>query len=80
MVTQNVDDFHERAGSEQVIHLYGELLRSQSSGEISQVFLCREDIKLGDTCPKGFRLRPYIVWFGETVPLLDTAIGEVMFR
>ena len=71
IVTQNVDDLHERAGSTEVIHLHGELLKIRSSGNPSDISSTTEDIQLGDTCPLGHQLRPHIVWFGEAVPLLE---------
>lgn len=74
IITQNVDDLHERAGNSQVLHLHGELLKARSTGNIDDVFECREDIKLGDFCKNGHQIRPHIVWFGEAVPLLDEAI------
>ncbi len=78
IVTQNVDDLHERAGSSNVIHLHGELLKSQSTVNMSRVYPCNSDINIGDTCELGSQLRPFIVWFGEAVPLLDDAAGQVM--
>jgi len=77
VVTQNVDDLHERAGSHHIIHLHGELLKSKSSGFPVAVYPCTEDISLGDTCEYGSQLRPFIVWFGESVPLLEDAAMEV---
>jgi NAD-dependent deacetylase len=74
VVTQNVDDLHERAGSTDVVHLHGELLKIRSTGNPSDVRFWTEDINLGDVCPKGYQLRPHIVWFGEDVPMIDTAI------
>jgi NAD-dependent deacetylase len=74
VVTQNVDDLHERAGSTDVVHLHGELLKIRSTGNPSDVRFWAEDINLGDVCPKGYQLRPHIVWFGEDVPMIDTAI------
>lgn len=74
IITQNVDDLHERAGSSNVIHLHGELLKSRNIVDDSTIFECKNDILLGDTCPKGHQLRPHIVWFGEAVPMLDTAV------
>lgn len=73
IVTQNVDDLHERAGSSRVLHLHGELLKARSTGPNARVFPWSEDIVLGDTCPDGFQLRPHIVWFGEEVPMLQRA-------
>ncbi len=74
IITQNVDDLHERAGSSNVIHLHGELLKSRNSIDAFSVFDCKTDINLGDTCPKGQQLRPHIVWFGEDVPMMEKAI------
>ena len=73
LVTQNVDDLHERAGSTRVLHLHGELLKARSTGPGGQVIPWRGDIRLGDRCRAGYQLRPHIVWFGEEVPLLGTA-------
>lgn len=73
IITQNVDDLHERAGSSQIIHLHGELLKSRSERYSQLVYTCTEDIHLGDFCEKGYQLRPHIVWFGESVPLLEEA-------
>lgn len=72
IVTQNVDDLHERAGSTAVIHLHGELRKARSTYD-DVVIPMTGDIQLGDTCDKGYQLRPHIVWFGEAVPLLETA-------
>lgn len=69
VITQNVDDLHERAGSKQVIHLHGELRKARSVLDPSYVVeLEGWELKAGDTCPKGGQLRPHIVWFGEPVP------------
>ena len=75
IITQNVDDLHERAGSSQVLHLHGELLKSRSSNSTNEIFDCKQDILLGDTCKNGHQMRPHIVWFGEAVPLLEEAIA-----
>lgn len=77
VVTQNVDDLHERAGSSKVMHLHGELLKSRSSKNDALVYHCETDILAGDKCELGTQLRPHIVWFGEEVPLLDSAVGIV---
>lgn len=77
VVTQNVDDLHERAGSKQVLHLHGELLKAQSSGNPNYVLPWKTDINLGDQCPKGHQIRPHVVWFGEDVPLYNDAIATV---
>ncbi|MFV0566262.1 MAG: SIR2 family NAD-dependent protein deacylase [Flavobacteriaceae bacterium] len=74
IITQNVDDLHERAGSTNVIHLHGELLKARSTGNPNDIINCATDINLGDTCKNGFQLRPHIVWFGEAVPMMETAI------
>ncbi|WP_419211808.1 SIR2 family NAD-dependent protein deacylase [Maribacter sp. X9] len=75
IITQNVDDLHERAGSSNILHLHGELLKARSTGSIDAIFECRKDIRMGDICKKGFQIRPHIVWFGEAVPLLEDAIS-----
>jgi NAD-dependent deacetylase len=74
VVTQNVDDLHERAGSSQVLHLHGEILLARSTRDPSYTTpLGDVDIRLGDTCPLGSQLRPHVVWFGEEVPALEDA-------
>lgn len=73
IITQNVDDLHERAGSSKVLHLHGELLKSRSCGDESLIYDCDVDIKIGDLCDKGHQLRPHIVWFGEMVPMIEPA-------
>ena len=65
ILTQNVDDLHERAGSTNITHLHGELKKARSTVDPSIVVDCSEDINIGDKCPKGSQLRPHIVWFGE---------------
>lgn len=74
IITQNVDDLHERAGSSNVIHLHGELLKVRSSIDSDLIIDWKTDLNLGDTCAKRSQLRPHIVWFGEEVPMLDKAI------
>lgn len=74
IVTQNVDDLHERAGSSQVYHLHGELLKARSTLDPTISLHWSEDITLSDRCPLGSQLRPDIVWFGEAVPMMDIAI------
>lgn len=73
IITQNVDDLHERAGSTNVVHLHGELFKVRSTGNPSLVLDWKEDLVLGSSCPEGHQLRPHIVWFGEEVPLLPLA-------
>lgn len=75
IITQNVDDLHERAGSSKVLHLHGELSKAQSSLDPKLIYpLDHWEIKPGDKCEKGSQLRPFIVWFGEAVPMMDSAI------
>ena len=74
IVTQNVDDLHERAGSSHVLHLHGELKKVRSTIDPRLVYeLDHWEVKLGDKCGKGSQLRPHIVWFGEAVPMIDKA-------
>jgi len=74
IITQNVDDLHERAGSSNVIHLHGELLKARSSKHDDDVRIWKGDINIGDNCTKGYQMRPHIVWFGEAVPMIDKAM------
>jgi len=74
IVTQNVDDLHERAGSSNILHLHGELRKVRSVGQPALVYDWQEDLQLGDLCENGHQLRPHIVWFGEMVPLMDKAV------
>ncbi len=75
IVTQNIDNLHERAGSSKIVHLHGEILKSQSTLDESLVYDIEGwELKLGDKCPKGSQLRPHVVWFGESVPKMDQAI------
>ena len=73
IITQNVDDLHERAGSTNVLHLHGEILKMRSTGNASLIYPIVEDIRLGDVAEDGAQLRPHIVWFEEPVPLIETA-------
>lgn len=73
IITQNVDDLHERAGSQNVLHLHGELFKVRSTAPPYTVYEWRKDLNLGDCCELGNQLRPHIVWFGEEVPLLPHA-------
>ncbi|TNE72055.1 MAG: NAD-dependent deacylase [Gammaproteobacteria bacterium] len=78
VVTQNVDNLHERGGSSNVIHLHGELTKARSSGYPDLVYdIGYRDINPGDTCERGAQLRPHIVWFGEEVPMLAAAADVV---
>ena len=74
IITQNVDDLHERAGSNTIIHLHGELLKARSTHNDQDIFDWRNDIQIGDVCGKGYQIRPHIVWFGEAVPLIEKAM------
>ncbi len=74
IITQNVDDLHERSGSNQVIHLHGELLKARSSMDKNLILPWNKNIEIGNLCSKGSQLRPHIVWFGEDVPMMDKAI------
>jgi NAD-dependent deacetylase len=74
IVTQNVDNLHERAGSKKVIHLHGSLFESRSCADESLVYPIEGwELNIGDICEKGSQLRPNIVWFGEMVPLMEVA-------
>ncbi|WP_353778735.1 Sir2 family NAD-dependent protein deacetylase [Winogradskyella sp. 3972H.M.0a.05] len=75
IITQNVDDLHERAGSSNVLHLHGELLKARSTYDEFDVMDWTGDINLGDTCQKGYQMRPHIVWFGEAVPMIPKAVS-----
>jgi NAD-dependent deacetylase len=76
IITQNIDDLHERAGSKKILHLHGELTKARSTVDPSLIYdIGYRDISAGDKCEKGSQLRPHIVWFGEEVPMLDKAIG-----
>jgi NAD-dependent deacetylase len=77
IITQNVDDLHERAKSSHVIHLHGELRKVRSTKDEAIVLHWETDLHLGDIDTKGNQLRPHIVWFGEPVPMLDKAIKIV---
>ena len=74
VITQNVDNFHEQAGSSNVIHLHGELLKSKSVKNSDKIYDQTEDIKLGDRDKNGDQLRPHVVWFGEAVPMIPVAM------
>ncbi len=74
IITQNVDDLHERAGSSHVLHLHGELLKVRSTINPNLIYAWKKDLILGDFCEENSQLRPHIVWFGENVPLFDKAL------
>ena len=76
IITQNIDNLHERAGSTKVLHLHGELTKARSTEDPSLIYdIGYKDINPGDFCEKGSQLRPDIVWFGEAVPMMDEAIN-----
>lgn len=80
IITQNVDDLHERAGSSHVLHLHGELTKVRSTLDSSLIYTLTADnseIHLGDKCERGSQLRPHIVWFGEAVPMIEEAVDIV---
>lgn len=74
IITQNVDNFHERAGSQHVIHLHGELSKVRSVKNPSLIYETLEDVHMGDLAEDGNQLRPHIVWFGEEVPKMEEAV------
>ena len=74
IITQNIDDLHERAGSTQVLHLHGEIFKMRSEQDEAFVYEIRGDMKLGDLAEDGAQLRPNIVWFEEPVPKIEEAI------
>ena len=79
IVTQNIDDLHERAGSNDVLHLHGEIMKSRSSIDEHRLYNTQgEDICIGDLCELGSQLRPHVVWFGEAVPMMERAIELTM--
>ncbi len=76
IITQNIDDLHERAGSTRILHLHGELTKARSSNDPRLIYdIGYKDIIDGDLCEKGSQLRPHIVWFGEEVPMLEEAVN-----
>ncbi|TCJ19025.1 NAD-dependent deacylase [Flaviaesturariibacter flavus] len=70
IITQNIDDLHERAGSSNVLHLHGEILKMRSESDEGLIYAISNDIELGDTAEDGAQLRPHIVWFEEPVPMI----------
>jgi NAD-dependent deacetylase len=75
IVTQNIDDLHERGGSTNIIHLHGEIFKMRSEFDEALIYDIRSDIKLGDKAGDGAQLRPYIVWFEEPVPMIEKAVA-----
>src|SRR5690606_5082312 len=78
IITQNIDDLHERGGSTHVIHLHGEIFKMRSEKSLTPTYEIKGDIKLGDLAPDGGQLRPDIVWFGEAVPMIEKAAQITM--
>ena len=80
VITQNVDDLHERAGSKNVLHLHGELIKARSTLNHDLIYTLKKDtIEIGDLCELKSQLRPHIVWFGEDVPQMDTAYQQTEY-
>ncbi|MBI3140080.1 MAG: NAD-dependent deacylase [Sphingobacteriales bacterium] len=77
IITQNIDNLHERAGSTRILHLHGEILKMRSERDTELVYEINGDIKLGDTAEDGCQLRPHIVWFEEAVPMMEQAVPAV---
>lgn len=77
IITQNIDDLHERAGSTNVMHLHGEIFKMRSEKNESLIYEIKGDIKIGDRAGDGEQLRPYIVWFEEPVPMIEKAVPVV---
>jgi NAD-dependent deacetylase len=77
VITQNIDNLHERAGSTNVLHLHGEIFKSRSTVDRNLVYDCNDDINIGDKCEKGSQLRPHVVWFGESVTEINKASAIV---
>ncbi len=77
IITQNVDNLHEKSGSTAVLHLHGELLKVRSTKDSNYILDWNDDLNLGDLDEKGNQLRPHIVWFGEEVPALEEAVNIV---
>ncbi len=75
IITQNIDDLHERAGSTKIVHLHGQIFLMRSVKNESKVYPIAGDINIGDLAEDGGQLRPHIVWFGEAVPMMDKAIN-----
>jgi NAD-dependent deacetylase len=78
VITQNIDDLHERAGSTNVLHLHGEIFKMRSVLDEDRIYPVDGDIHLGDLAADGGQLRPHIVWFGEAVPMIEHALKEVL--
>jgi NAD-dependent deacetylase len=77
IITQNIDDLHERGGSSKVVHLHGEIFKMRSVADVQTMYEIMGDIKIGDKAVDGTQLRPYIVWFEEEVPMMEKAVKIV---
>lgn len=77
IITQNIDDLHERAGSTNILHLHGEILKMRSEKDETLIYEIKDDIMLGDEAEDGAQLRPHIVWFEEAVPAIEYAVPIV---
>ena len=74
IITQNIDNLHERAGSSNILHLHGEIVKSRSTHNSDDIYpISGWELKMGDVCKSGHQLRPHIVWFGESVPMIEPA-------
>lgn len=78
VITQNIDDLHERAGSGKVLHLHGEIFKMRSESNESLIYPVKGDIQIGDKASDGAQLRPHIVWFEEEVPMMENAIQKAI--
>lgn len=78
IITQNIDDLHERGGSSRVLHLHGEILKMRSEFDETQLFDIAEDIQMGQLAPDGGQFRPHVVWFGEDVSMIQPAVLEIV--
>lgn len=74
IITQNIDDLHERAGSKNVMHLHGEIIKMRSDKDVNKLYAIKKDIALGDKAADGGQFRPHVVWFEEPVPMIEQAI------
>jgi NAD-dependent deacetylase len=78
IITQNIDDLHERAGSSKVLHLHGEIVKMRSDMDETKLYPYANDIKIGDIAPDGGQFRPHVVWFGEAVTMIEPAVLEIV--
>ncbi|MGN6511875.1 MAG: SIR2 family NAD-dependent protein deacylase [Chitinophaga sp.] len=78
IITQNIDDLHERAGSTRVLHLHGEILKKRSELNDTELFPVTGDIQMGELAPDGGQFRPHVVWFGEAVTMIEPAVLEIV--